>query len=366
MADFKDEFSPELVAALSAELRRAAPQFPSERFEERAIAGLEPLALMDRMRHIADALAACLPADFVEAAELLDRAVDSPTLTGWMALPCSHYVSVAGIEHPRSALPLLARLTPRFSSEFAIRPFIERSPAITFEFLREWSLDPNEHVRRLVSEGTRPRLPWASRLRALMADPSPAVDLLDRLVEDPSEYVRRSVANHLNDIAKDHPRLAVDIAARWLARGNDASARVVRHGLRTLVKNGDPAALALLGFDHGAAISLDRLEVTPHRVPIGGEVTIDFSLSTTDAPVDTVIDYLVHHAGARGPRGARVFKLTTSILRPGSPRRFSKRHRFAEVTVRRIHPGTHRIEIQVNGRVLGGADVEVYSPESSR
>jgi 3-methyladenine DNA glycosylase AlkC len=359
VTDFKDEFSPGLVAALATELHRAWPDFPVRRFTREAGTGLDPLALLQRVRHIATALAKALPAEFPAAAAVLEKATDSPSLTGWMTLPCGTFVAECGIDLPDVALPLLARLTPRFSSEGPVRPFIERHPDVTFAYLRRWVLDPDEHVRRLVSEGTRPRLPWAGRLRALIADPGPTIPLLDALVDDPSAYVRRSVANHLNDIAKDHPAVALDCARRWLATGSDRAARVVRHGLRTLVKRGDPAALALLGFDHGAAVSLEALAVTPARLPVGGEVTIAFTLSARDGPARTVVDYVVHYAGARGARRPKVFKLTTRTLRPDRPQSFVRRHRFREVSVRKIYPGTHRIEVQVNGRVLGGVDVEV-------
>ena len=358
MADVKDEFSPGLVAALGGELHRAWPAFPVRRFGADAASGLGALGLMQRVHHIAAALAGVLPADFTKAASILDRAVDSPTFTGWMTLPCGYWVAEHGLDEPHVALPLLARLTPRFSSEGPVRPFIEAHPDVTYTYLRRWTADPDEHVRRLVSESTRPRLPWANQLRGLIADPSPAIALLDLLVDDPSEYVRRSVANHLNDIAKDHPDLALDCARRWRATGSDQATWVVRHGLRTLVKHGDPAALALLGFDHTTPVRLDNLTVTPARLPIGGEATIEFTLAT-DRTVRVAIDYLVHHAGARGPRGPKVFKLTTRTIEPGRPQTITRRHRFREVSVRRLYPGTHRIDIQVNGRVLGGADIEL-------
>jgi 3-methyladenine DNA glycosylase AlkC len=201
---------------------------------------------MPRVDLLTERLVEALPGDFDTAAKLLWSTLDSPSFTGWMTLPGGNYVARAGIEQPAVALPLLAGLTPRWSSEGPIRPFIERHPELTYDHLRRWVSDPDEHVRRLVSEGTRPRLPWAPQLRGLVADPGPNVELLDRLVEDPSPYVRRSVGNHLNDISKDHPGLAVDLAHLWLPRGEGA-AWAVRHGLRTLVKQGDPRALNVLG-----------------------------------------------------------------------------------------------------------------------
>lgn len=359
MPDLKDEFSPDLVRALAAELSGAWPDFPTNSFVRQCTTGLADLALLQRVHHIRAAMAKALPADFAAAARILDKAVDSSALTGWMTMPCGYFVAAEGLDHPDVALPLLARLTPRWSSEGPIRPFIERHPQLTFTYLRRWVDDADEHVRRLVSEGTRPRLPWAPQLRGLIADPSPAIALLDRLFADPSDYVRRSVANHLNDIAKDHPGLALETARRWQAGGDPRAAWVVRHGLRTLIKHGNPQALALLGFDHTETVRLEALTITPASIPVGGEALIEFTLSTNDAPVRAAIDYLVHYAGARGPRKPKVFKLTTRTIEPGRPQRIGRRHRFADVSIRTIHPGTHRIEIQVNGVILGGASVEI-------
>jgi 3-methyladenine DNA glycosylase AlkC len=363
--DLRDEFSPELVRALAAELGHAWPEFPTTAFVRQSTTGLADLALLQRVHHISAAMAMALPADFPAAAAILGKAVDSPTLTGWMTLPCGYYVAAQGLGHPEIALPLLARLSPRWSSEGPIRPFIERHPELTFTHLHRWARDADEHVRRLVSEGTRPRLPWAPQLRGLIADPSPAIALLDQLFDDPSEYVRRSVANHLNDIAKDHPGLALETARRWQASGSLRAAWVVRHGLRTLIKRGNPQALALLGFDHTQTVRLESLTVTPASIPVGGEALIEFTLSTSDGPVRAAIDYLVHYAGARGPRKPKVFKLTTRAIEPGQPQRIRRRHRFADVSIRTIHPGTHRIEVQVNGVILGGASVDIQPRENS-
>ncbi|MFC8847433.1 MULTISPECIES: DNA alkylation repair protein [unclassified Micromonospora] len=360
MADFKDEISPAMVTALAGELHRAWDGFPTTAFTADA-AGLAPLALLARVRHVAAALGRAMPGDFAAAATVLHRALDSASFTGWMTLPCGYYVAEYGLDAPDVALPALAALSPRFSSEGPIRYFIERHPRATFDQLRRWAADPDEHLRRLVSEGTRPRLPWAPQLRGLVADPTPAVALLDRLHDDPSEYVRRSVANHLNDISRDHPDLAVSIARRWAGTGGDRTAWVIRHGLRTLAKQGHPGALRLLGYDLDIPVTLTGLTVTPASVPIGGEVTIAFTL-VADTTARAVVDYAVHHAGVRGTRAPKVFKLTTVTLQGGRARSVSRRHPFREVSVRRLHPGQHRIDIQINGRILGSTEVRLTGP----
>ncbi|HEX2027194.1 MAG TPA: hypothetical protein VHF25_04265 [Nitriliruptorales bacterium] len=365
MADFKDEISVELARRLSRELSRAWPAFPQRRFTQGLGEALEPLALLARVELLTDRLVETLPDDFVSAAGVLRRALESPEFTGWMALPCGYFVARAGIDHPQVALPLLAGLTPRWSSEGPIRAFLQRHPDETYDHLRRWVRDPDEHVRRLVSEGTRPRLPWAPRLRGLVADPTPNIELLDRLVDDPSAYVRRSVANHLNDISKDHPDVAVDLARRWLTRG-DAVAWTVRHGLRTLVKRGDPDALALLGVAPDADIRLTSLTLDRDTVAIGDAVTFTLTLELRGTgEAEAVIDYRVHYVGAKGRRGPKVFKLTRRRLVPGQPTTLTRRHRFEHVSIRRIHPGVHTIDVQVNGRVLGSIDLSVVEHAES-
>jgi 3-methyladenine DNA glycosylase AlkC len=365
MAAFKDEISAQLASRLAGELATAWPSFPIEQFASDIDDALAPLALMARVDLLADRLAGTLPADFGTAAKVLWSTLDSPDFTGWMTLPCGAYVARAGIDRPDVALPLLAGLTPRWSSEAPIRPFIERHPDLTYEHLRCWVADPDEHVRRLVSEGTRPRLPWAPQLRGLVVDPSPNIELLDRLVDDPSPYVRRSVANHLNDIAKDHPDLTIDLARRWLPRG-DGAAWAVRHGLRTLVKRGDPRALEILGVAADADIRLTALTIDQDTVTIGEAVTFSLTIEA-DGTTETaaIIDYRVHYLGADGPRQPKVFKLTRRRLVPGQPATITRQHRFEHVSIRRIHPGRHTIDIQINGHILGTVHIDVTEPTAT-
>jgi 3-methyladenine DNA glycosylase AlkC len=361
MPPLKEQISVSLGRQLARELHAAWQDFPEQRFSRRLAAELEPLALMDRLHLLATRLTRCLPPDLDDGATVIREALRSPTFDGWMTVPCGFSVARTGIGEPDVALPLLAELTPRWSSEFAIRPFIETHPRVTYRHLQGWASHPDEHVRRLVTEGTRPRLPWAPVLRRLAADPAPNIALLERLVADPSPYVRRSVGNHLNDISKDHPALAVTLGRRWMEHGEDA-ARTVRHGLRTLIKHGDPDALRIVGVDSTRAIHLSDLHLDVDRVEVGGTVTLSFRLELDRAettPAYALVDYRVHHAGARAQRRPKVFKLTRRTLQPGEASDFVRQHRFAPRTVRHIHPGTHTIDVQVNGRVLGSVRVEV-------
>lgn len=362
MADFKDELSPDLITRLGGELADASASFDRAAFERLAGDGLGDLELKARVDWIARALSATMPAAPEEADRVIRTALEGEGLQGWASMPVNAYIASSMLNRPAIALPLLSALTSRYTAEFAIRPFIDAHYDLTMDHLRAWTRDPDEHVRRLVSEGTRPRLPWGQRLSRFIADPSPALALLDTLVDDESLHVRRSVANHLNDISKDHIDLTLDTARRWSA-GTTQGDFVVRHGLRTLVKRGHPAALAILGFDHEAPIEIADLACSPSAIPIGGSTTIGFTLHAA-ATTRAAIDYVVHYQGVRGPKAGKVFKLTVRNLPAGQPVRFSREHRFGHVSIRRIHPGPHRIEVQVNGRVLGGTVVQIAGDDA--
>jgi 3-methyladenine DNA glycosylase AlkC len=369
MAALKDELDASAGRHLARELTAAWPAFPHRRFTRGLAAVLEPLELLARSDALAERLVQDLPTPFDEAAGVLRRALESPSFDGWIVMPCGGFVARAGLDEPAVALPLLAGLTSRWSSEFAIRSFIEHRREPAYEHLRRWVLDEDEHVRRLVSEGTRPRLPWARQLRFLVEDPCPNLPLLEGLVEDPSPYVRRSVANHLNDISKDHRGLALELAADWIRRGSAAEA-LVRHGLRTLIKRGDRDALALVGAGDDR-VELVSLTVDRDRIGIGETVELCASLALTegaDTSTEVIVDYRVHYIGANGePKAPKVFKLARRRIEPGRPITVRRRHAFEHVSIRRIQPGAHRIDIQVNGTVLGHVSIDVgMSPSAGR
>lgn len=364
MAALKDHIDLQLVDALAAELRAAWPDLPVAAFTQQATDGLLDLELKGRVAHVARAMQAVLPRQPAGVVAVLDAALASPTFTGWMVWPSAELLGLLGPTAPEVVLPAMARLTHRSSCEFAIRPCIVQHAQLTFGFLRRWVDDPDEHVRRLVSEGTRPRLPWGTRLRDLQHDPRPTIALLDRLRDDPSEYVRRSVANHLGDIVKDHPDLAVATAQRWQAEGGQHVDGVLRHGLRTLIKAGDPAALALVGYASDVPVRLLRVATDPAQLAIGGRTRLEVELvADGSTPVPVVVEYLVHYLGVRGPRKAKAYRLAERVLEPGEVCRLARQQRFDHASIRTLHPGDHLIEVQVNGRVLGACVLDLVAAE---
>lgn len=356
---FKTFINPEVVTRAAGHLARHDPGFDGDAFCAAVVPHLAALELKARAMCVADALERHLAADFEDAAAHLERALrplDAPPgtggLDGWFLWGAGEFVARRGMAQPVRALSCLREMTQRFTAEFAIRPLIAQHPALVFDTLRQWVHDDSEHVRRLVSEGTRPRLPWGLQLRGLIADPSPSLPLLAALQDDTSAYVRRSVANHLNDIAKDHPV----VVAAWLERHlPDASPHrraLLRHASRTLVKQGYPPVLTLWGRAeplHGTA----TLALAPSHIALGDDVALTITLrSQAGEPQALTVDYVVHHVKANGQTSAKVFKGWETRLDAGQSLTLRKRHPVRPITTRRYHAGEHRVVVQVNGKAV--------------
>lgn len=345
------------IRELAANLKAAWPEFSESSFLDAVLPRMAPLGLNERNALVRDALHAHLPADFRNASAILLRALgperpnEGPeSYPGFYMMAVCAYVAEYGLDDPDTALPALREMTKRFSAEFAIRSFLIRHPDRTLRELHRWARDPHPQVRRLASEGSRPRLPWGMRLQPFIKDPAPVLELLERLREDPELFVRRSVANNLNDIAKDHPALVVATLKRWSAIPNPGTRWIVKHALRTLLKQGNPAALKLLGYHRDAPIAVERLSLRPARIAIGNTLQIRFTLrSTSKKSQRLMIDYVMHHVKANGRTAPKVFKLTTRSLEPGESCEIAKRHSFKLIGIRPYYPGRHAVEIQVNG-----------------
>ena len=366
---FKHQFNTKSVTELVQNVLKTAQLRPKQREEaaSAACAPLKELELKDRVRHVSGVLSDYLPSDFEQASQVLLRSLppaqtdDSALTAGIHLWPLCTYVERYGLEQPEVALNTLHALTQRFSCEFAIRPYIERYPSLAYERLMKWCRDPNLHVRRLASEGSRPRLPWGLRLQALVKDPAPSLPLLNALKADPEVYVRRSVANHLNDISKDHPSVAVETARTWIAEATSKSPgkaqlnqapkalqQLVRRGLRGLVKAGDPETLSLFGYQK-PALKQCALHLAPQE--LGWEAELEATLTFTSASNQSLlIDYAVHYQRANGELSPKVFKWTTLEARSGEETELVKRHPFRSVTTRKHYPGAHAFEVFINGQ----------------
>lgn len=355
----KDSFPLDIARDLAASVSRHESGFRADLFLERVAEGWDGLELMARGERIAQALwdVAALPYPrlvgilVAELGSELERAEDNG-MAPFRHLPLSYLIARRGLDHLEESLAAMHALTRRFTAEFCIRPFLERHREAVLARLSEWARDPSPHVRRLVSEGTRPRLPWAGRLREFQADSSLALPLLVLLRDDPSEYVRRSVANHLGDIGKDHPQVLRDIAREWLEGASPLRRRLVEHALRVPVKAGDPEVLAMLGYAATDSVKVSRGRFDPPKARPGASVAVSFSVSNpTGRSLDLLVDLRLHAVKTDGSTRPRVFKLRRVTLAPGAVERFSLPLSFRPMTTRTHHPGRHRVDALVNGTV---------------
>lgn len=353
----KHFFDRTLITSLADAFAGVHPGLDRRRFVADAARGLADLELLARGAHIAAAMRRHLPEDYPTAARLIVASLGSELKTGdslgmapFRYLPHVCFVARYGLEFFEPSMQAQLELTKRFSAEFSIRPFIERYPERTYERLSLWVTHPNVHVRRLVSEGTRPRLPWASRLPEYQRDPTPVLGLLERLKDDPERYVQRSVANNLNDIGKDHPERLVEVCRAWSEGAGDGRRWIVKHALRSLVKRGHPGALALMGVGARPRVAVRGVSLAPPRPRRGDVLRVSFELASTGRTTqDLLVDYAVHFVKASGERRPKVFKLRRLELAPRRSVTLEARVSLADKTTRKHYPGRHAAELLVNG-----------------
>lgn len=352
-------FNVERVHYLSDLLGAAIPNFEATRFVDEVMSALPNLELTQRIEHIAQVLGGHLDEDFAVAAAQIERSLPPPLdpdledddFGDFIIAPFGQYVVDRGLapEHLDVSLSLIREITKRFSMERTIRAFLNEYPTETMERLAQWSTDDNYHVRRLVSEGTRPLLPWAPRVGL---DVEETLPLLDRLHADPTRYVTRSVANHLNDIAKTRPELVIETLQRWRSLGeqNDAELRWMEtHALRTLVKQGHQDALEFLGFVAAPEIEVAPIEFVVETVAI--DTAVEFSVDiSANADVRLLVDYEIAFPTITGRTRTKVFKLNQLELAAGETVTVRKRHPLrGNASTFTLCPGTHTLTVQVNG-----------------
>jgi 3-methyladenine DNA glycosylase AlkC len=354
----KNYYGPDVPARIARIIKEVDSGFDEDAFLADALDGYQALELTPRARQIAQALGRHLPQDYERAIEILIASLGPKLqvaeLTGmdvFVYLPHVFFVAEFGVDHFEASMRAQYELTQRFSAEYSIRVFLERYLQQTLGRLHEWAFDANVHVRRLVSEGTRPRLPWAPRLRAFQDDPRPVLELLELLKDDPDLFVRRSVANNLNDIGKDNPAALIETCRRWMKDASPQRSWLVRHALRSAVKRGEPEALEILGFLPATGVQVRDIHIAPAVASIGDSITFTVELSNDgSATKQLLIELRVHFVKANGKPSPKVFALKELVLRPNGSVQLSKTISLAQHTTRTHYPGQHRVEVLVNGR----------------
>jgi 3-methyladenine DNA glycosylase AlkC len=351
----KDLYSPAFYNTFTNVLGQVLPALDKKEFMTAIFDdSFEAKELKGRMRHTARVLRQFFPTDFAEAAILVEQLITQLRAAGikessleYMFLP--DYIETYGLDDFESAVRAIEVVTQFTSCEFAVRPFLLKYGPRMIEQMTTWSLHTNHHVRRLASEGSRPRLPWAMAVPALKKDPTPILPILENLKHDPSEYVRRSVANNLNDIAKDHPQLVIEIATKWKGVSKETDA-IIKHGCRTLLKQGHADILKHYGLQ-SENISLTSFTIATPKVAIGESLVFSFSLhNESPAPQVVRLEYAVYYKRQKGQQSKKVFKISEKQYQPGEKAVVQRRQSFKPITTRRFYAGEHQLSIIINGQ----------------
>ncbi|MBV7435394.1 hypothetical protein KRX19_10185 [Cardiobacteriaceae bacterium TAE3-ERU3] len=367
--DLKEHFNWALIDELGQRLQASDPDFDRGQFKANVTPDLLMLEMKARLHIISTALFTSMDKPYAQAVPLLLTALDDGShglgeLRGFPVWVIADIVERYGLNQPKLSLQAIHKITQHFTGEFAIRPYLEQHPQYTLETLHAWTDDPYADVRRLVSEGIRPRLPWGTRIKRLIQDPSEIFPLLDKLYDDDSEYVRRSVANNLNDISKDHPELVIARLKSWQKQSPPSPHLdwIIRHACRSLIRAGHPDALALQGYAPATAVIVNEFTVQPEQVILGESFTVNLTL---DADQDSalLIDLILHSPSASNKARKRVLKWCRRDVPAGNRVTLSKSWPLKSTTTRQEYPGEYRIELMINGRILASTTFAAISGE---
>ena len=340
-------FTSSSVSAIADVLEQIYPDFDKKHFVKLVFDDeFEDRELKAKMRHTAECLRQVLPNSYKKAIGILRKA--APHVKGFEAMCLPDYVELCGLDEWDLSLESLAVLTKYSSSEFAIRPFIVKDAKRAMAFMKKLTEDKDPNVRRFASEGCRPRLPWAMAIPAFKKDPGLILPLLEMLKDDDSEFVRRSVANNLNDISKDHPKLVLDLCERWHGKSEKTDG-IIKHACRTMLKAGDTRAMLLFGFVAPKHIDVRKLKLDKKKLAIGEQVEFTFTVHVRTRKTCKIrFEYILYFAKAHGKVFKKVFKISEGNLAPGE-HVVTKKHSFANMSTRTHYPGKHQIAIIING-----------------
>ena len=360
---FKNLVNEKLIGRLVNNIREVYGLFDGQGFTGFVLGdAFANLELKQRVNRVAQGLYRFLPQDYKAAIAVIDKVILKYGLEtdDWQAEFCWFFPSFVehyGIHDWETSIPALARYTKHSSSEFAVRPFIVKDQNRMMAQMQEWSKSDCEHIRRLSSEGCRPLLPWGMGLPCLKKDPSPILPILQRLKTDPSEYVRRSVANNLNDISKNQPELVIELAKKWYGKHKNTD-RVIKHGLRTLLKKGNTEALGLFGFGEAVPVTVSGFCLNGTSIAIGGDIEFSFCVEVKQA-AKVRLEYCIAYQMKSGKPSRKIFQISELPLKQNEKRNYTRKHSFKDVSIRKHYPGTHSVTLIVNGTERGTLDFEV-------
>ncbi|MFK3937408.1 DNA alkylation repair protein [Alkalihalobacillus sp. NPDC078783] len=342
----KAVYNEAFIQDLMNNLEKAEPRFKVNEYQSIILqSDWDQLELMQRKRRITEAIHATLPTPYLDSLEILKQV--APNYSGLAGLVFSDYVQLYGLEDWDASIKALEQFTQYSTAEFAVRPFFIKDPERMIQQSISWAQNENEHVRRLASEGSRPRLPWGILIPTIKENPSLILPILESLKQDQSLYVRRSVANSLNDVTKTHPSLFKDIASVWVDEHPDTD-WIIKHASRSLLKKGDPDILRLFGYGKSGKLHIQAFECRAESLRIGEAITFSFRLQA-DTETKLRIDYAIDYVKARGNRTRKVFKLSETAIKKGETKNYLRTHSFQNLSTRTHYPGKHQLTIIVNG-----------------
>jgi 3-methyladenine DNA glycosylase AlkC len=354
--ELRNIYNSTFIESLISEIKTEYKSFDSEKcynliFQQ----DWDQLALKERMRWITISLNSTLPKEYKTALEILFKV--APKFTGLRGIIFPDYVELYGLEEWEESMKALAFFTPFSTSEFAVRPFLIKDLERMLDQMLKWTLHPDEHIRRLASEGSRPRLPWGKSVPSIKANPEQTLPILNNLKEDNSLYVRKSVANHLNDISYTHPDLVLDLSNEWYGN-QEHTDWIIKHACRSLLKKGNQRALLLFGYKDDQSIEMKDFKLDKDSISIGDSIHFSFSLtSKTEIPVR--VEYAIDYVKSKGQRTRKVFMISTIKMNSNETKNFSKTQSFKELTTRKHYKGTHTLSIIINGTIKASVDFDI-------
>ena len=354
-------FTKDSMGAFADIIGKVYPIFNKRKFLDLIYDGtFEAKEFMDKSRHTTHCLHETLPKSYKKALDILKTA--APLLKSVEALSLPDYVATYGLDDCELSVPALGHITKYITAELAIRPFLDRNPEKVMAFITEWAGDKNDNLRRLASEGCRPRLPWAMALPKFKKEPSPILPILEKLKNDKSENVRRSVANNLNDISKDNPGIVLDVCKKWYGETAETD-KIVKHACRTMLKAGDKRALNIFGYSDPSAMDVAYFKLNKSKIKIGDNLSFSFDLILKDKG-KVRLEYAVFYVKANGKLSKKIFKITENDYKPGT-HSFSKKQFFGDMSTRKHYAGTHEISIIINGEEKDKASFELVKKDST-
>lgn len=343
-------FNESFFEGFSIVVKEVYPDFDAKQFKALIFdKDWEARELKARMRHTTLVLGQLLPDDYPTVLAILIK-VRQQLKQGFEYMFFPDFVEVYGLEDFDNSVKALEIFTDLCSSEFAVRPFIVKYPKRMMEQMTVWSKHENHHVRRLASEGCRPRLPWAMALPKFKKDPTEILPILEQLKNDETDYVRRSVANNLNDIVKDNPQIVLDIAQKWIGQSKNLD-WIVKHGTRTLLKRGNTTALMLFGFGDPSNFHIEDLKINDTEITIGTNTHFSFTILNKEKKATKIrLEYGIYFMKSNGTQSRKIFQIKESIFEPNTPYKITRKQHFKNLTTRKHYTGKHKLAIVVNGQ----------------